>query len=235
MLRLRQQRRFIGRVSRQVEVKVLDRRLAGVQVRAFVESVPRGGQRLLRGVGNGLSPGAGRRLLPGAAEDHEPSTENDESNDGVYGDLPGGPSLAAAHASFLIRSLDGLPDAQAAFHQAGQVVEGDHVGTVAQGLVRPGMRLQKDAVAAAGDRRPRQVRHHPPVPVAAVAASSWHLYAVSGVKDHRAAQILHPRDGPHVADQLAIAEGGAPLGQQQPAIARPPPSWRPRAACPTGP
>ena len=49
--------------------------------------------------------------------------------------------------------------------------------------------------------------------------AAWHLYAVSGVKDHGTAQILHPRDRAHVADQHAVAERGAALGQQQVATA----------------
>src|SRR5437879_3183688 len=81
------------------------------------------------------------------------------------------------------------------------------------------MGFEKDAVASAGDRRPNQVRNHAPIAAAAIAQSPWHLYAVSAVKDHRAAQILHPRDGTHIADQLAIAETSPSLGEQQAAIA----------------
>ena len=33
---------------------------------------------------------------------------------------------------------------------------------------------------------------------------------MSGVKDHGAAEVLHPRDRPHVTDELAEAEGHHP-------------------------
>ena len=38
---------------------------------------------------------------------------------------------------------------------------------------------------------------------------------MSGVKDHRTAQILHERDGAHVADQVAVAEARAPFREQK--------------------
>ena len=52
-------------------------------------------------------------------------------------------------------------------------------------------------------------------------ASAWHLYAVGGVKDHGATQILHERDRTHVADEIAVARRSrtAAQGQQQFAIA----------------
>src|SRR5205823_9094069 len=109
-------------------------------------------------------------------------------------------------------------ETQANLHQGGQLIEGDHVGPVAEGFVRTRVRLQKQAIAADGDRRPGQVRHHAPIPAAAVALAAWHLYAVRGVEDHGATQVLHERDGTHVADQVAVTEGISAFGQQEPAV-----------------
>src|SRR2546421_6827340 len=97
-------------------------------------------------------------------------------------------------SSLLARGLfQSLTQARTQANQGGQVVEGDHVRSIAQGLIRSRMGLDENAVAARGDGGPRQVRHHAAVAVALVARACRFLYAVSGVKDHRTAQILHPR------------------------------------------
>ena len=113
------------------------------------------------------------------------------------------------------RWLQGLTQAQTAFHQRRQLIQRDHVGAVAEGLVRPRVGLQEQPVAARRRRRSCQVRDHAPVAAAAVALAAWHLYAVSGVKDHGPAQVLHPRDRPHVADEHPVAERGAAFRQHQ--------------------
>src|SRR5262249_33534021 len=80
------------------------------------------------------------------------------------------------------------------------------------------MRLQEYPVTAASRRGPGQEGDHAPCAAAAIALAPRHLYAVSGVKDHGTAQVLHERDGAHVADQLAVAKKGAALRQEQPAV-----------------
>src|SRR5438132_430067 len=92
------------------------------------------------------------------------------------------------------------------------------------------MRFEEQAIATRRHRRPREIRHHAPVAAAAGTrchgrrrlpwtAGSWHLYAVSAVKDHGTTKILHPGNRTHVVDEVAVTERAAALGEQQPAIA----------------
>jgi hypothetical protein len=112
-----------------------------------------------------------------------------------------------------------LPNSLAAFDEAGQVVQGNHIGAVAEGFVGARMGFEEDAVAAARHRRLRQIRDHAPLTAGSIAQGRWLLYAVGGVKDHRATEFLHHRNGPHVVDELAVAERAAALREQQVAIA----------------
>ena len=85
--------------------------------------------------------------------------------------------------------------------RAGRSLNAIVLGPSLSAFVRARMRLQKEAVASRRHRRCARygtMRRSPPL---LVARPAWHLYAVSGVKDHGIAEILHPRDRTHVADQ----------------------------------
>ena len=65
------------------------------------------------------------------------------------------------------RYLYCLAQAQAHADQRRQVVQGDHVRTIAEGLVRPGVRLQEQAVATGRHGGAGQVGDHAPIATAA--------------------------------------------------------------------
>src|SRR6185437_6162 len=117
------------------------------------------------------------------------------------------------------RWIESLAQTQTALNQGGQIAQRDHVRSIAESLIGPGMRLQKESVASRRHSRSRQVWHHTTITATLVSRAAWHLYAVSGVKDHGITQILHPRDRTHVTDQRVVAEGRAALRQQQAPIA----------------
>ena len=101
--------------------------------------------------------------------------------------------------------------------QRRQFVETEHVRAVAEGPVGLGMRLEKYAIATAGDCGPGQKRNH--LPLSACGVASRQLHTVRRVEDHRRSQILHCGNCPHVVDQPAVAKRRAPFGQQYPRIA----------------
>ena len=82
-----------------------------------------------------------------------------------------------------------------------------------------GMGLEEQAIDAQGHGGPGQGLDHGPIAAGGGPQSARLLHAVGGVEDHRHAQGLHLRDGPHVVDQPAVAEEGAPLAQHDVAAA----------------
>src|SRR5580692_2813609 len=104
-------------------------------------------------------------------------------------------------ASFMLKLMcglvEGLANSGTKADQVRQIVQSYHIRTIAQCLVRSGMGFNEDSITTRRNRRAGQIGHHSPVSARAVALAPWSLYAVSGVKDHGPAKILHPRNGSH--------------------------------------
>ena len=58
------------------------------------------------------------------------------------------------------------------------------------------------------------------LPAGAGAQRARHLHRVRGVEHHRAAGVAHDREGPHVRDQVVVAERRAPLAHHDALVAR---------------
>ena len=81
------------------------------------------------------------------------------------------------------------------------------------------MGLEEQAVGADCHGRPRQRFDHRPIPAGDGAKAARRLDAVGGVEDDGDAKGLHLGDGPHVADQPAVAEEGPAFAQEDAAAA----------------
>src|SRR4051812_21856091 len=95
---------------------------------------------------------------------------------------------------------------QTSFNQFRHMIQGNRIGAVAFGLVGLRVRFQKDAIATARHGCPREIGNHTAISAGAVTLRCRFLYAVSRVKDHGPAQILHHRNATEIVDELPIAE-----------------------------
>ena len=99
-----------------------------------------------------------------------------------------------------------MTDLQDAFQDAGKIIQPQHVGAVAGGVVRIGMGLEKQAVDADGDGGAGQRLDHGAVAAGSAAEAAGLLHAMGGVENHRHTQLAHLNQRPHIVDQSAVAE-----------------------------
>src|SRR4051794_31905941 len=92
------------------------------------------------------------------------------------------------------------PQPQAGGDQLRQVLQGNHIGAVAQRLIGAWMRLDEDAVTTARHRGLGEEGDHAAIAGRTVTPARWFLYAVGRVKDHGAAEFLHDRNGAEIVD-----------------------------------
>ena len=78
---------------------------------------------------------------------------------------------------------DRMPDAEEAFDEGGQFAEGDLAGGVGDGLIRVGMRLEKDAIGSGGEGGAGEGGDEFALTAADAASRTGELHAVSGVDD----------------------------------------------------
>src|SRR5262249_22101811 len=135
------------------------------------------------------------------------------------------PESARSHfwkSTILSTSLNGsrCPNPEASLDQLRQIIELDHVGTVAQRIVGSRMRLEEHTVATAGHGSFREKWNHAAFAVAFVALAGRLLHAVRGVVDYRTTQLLHPWNSTEVVDELAVTKGAAAFSEQKLGVAR---------------
>ena len=94
-------------------------------------------------------------------------------------------------------------------------LEVERVGPVAAGGLGVLVDLHEEGVDAHRRRRPGQRRHELPLAAGGVAAAAGELDRVGGVEADRHAQLAHAcTRRAHVHHQVAVAEGGAALGER---------------------
>ena len=142
---------------------------------------------------------------------------------------PALPVSAGIHNDFLIRGTgpggregalsvlrDLLVDCLDRLQKVREVIQGNHVRAVARGAVGIFMTLDEEGVDADGRGRPGQIGDELPVSARCVSLPPRKLDAVGDVKHHRPAGAPEDDERPHIRDQVVVAEGGSPLGQEDP-------------------
>ena len=135
-------------------------------------------------------------------------------------------------ASIMGRLPSAVPQVERALQQRGEPVERPLRRGIAERARRVGMGLEEESVGSRHRRR-RHERGDVLAQAAARAAARLPrlLHGVGRVEDHRrAGGGAQPGEVPHVDDQVAVAEEGAPLGHRHVGGARPRAPSRPRRA-----
>ena len=101
-----------------------------------------------------------------------------------------------------------------------KIVERDHVGAVAGGLLGRRMRFEEEAVDANGDRRSRQWSDHGSIAAGRVSEAARFLDAVSCIEDDRCTQGAHHWQRAEIVDEAAVSEEGSSFAQENIGTAR---------------
>src|SRR5438309_531549 len=98
--------------------------------------------------------------------------------------------------------------------------ERNHVRAIAQRAIGIGMRLYEKAIRAGHHCAARQHGSEFPLAARLVSGPSRQLNRMRGVENYRHAKRFHDWNGPHIRDQIVVAERCAAFGNHQLASAR---------------
>ena len=102
---------------------------------------------------------------------------------------------------------------QQCFHNVLQLMEIQHVRSVAQGMVWVGMHFKEIALCAEGFCRQRHGRRILAVTACTAISAAWTLHAVGAVHDDAVCPLAHERKIPKIYYEVVVAEGIASFCQ----------------------
>lgn len=115
--------------------------------------------------------------------------------------------------------LESQIDIAASCQQRFHLVQREHTGGVAEGLVRRRVGFDKEAVGAGGDGGAGQDGGQVRAAAGETAHAAGFLGGMGGVHDGGEAEFFHIGEGGHVADELVVAKGGAAFDEGDAVIA----------------
>src|SRR2546423_3070432 len=98
--------------------------------------------------------------------------------------------------------------------------ERNHVRAIAQRAIGIGMRLYENTVGAGHHCAARQYGSEFALPARLVSAAARQLNRMRGIENYRHAKRFHDWNGPHICDQIVVAERCAAFGNHQLASTR---------------
>ena len=103
--------------------------------------------------------------------------------------------------------------------EQGHVGEGNHVGTIAERGVRIWVGLEEQSIRARRHGATREHRRKFALATGLVAATARELHRMRCVEEHGPPGPAQQRNRPHVGDEVVVAEGRTPFGQEELAAA----------------